>query len=241
MMTRSRRIVISGLLGLALAWIGSPARADQVWTVSVDTSQMTADYTGPFGIDFELLNGGSNSNTVTLSNFTFGGGGAVPPAVPSVGASGDLGSVVSLNDTGQFLVDFNQGFTPGTTLTFTMDSTLNGPPMGGIPDNFSMVLASSYDPINGYTPIPTMDMVSGTFFNFNINGPGTPPVSVYSSLTGDITLTVTPQGGAVPEPTSVITLFLGATGVLAAARWRRRAARRRSQAPGRKSATHGAS
>ncbi len=199
-MTLSRRIVISSLLGLALAWIGSPARADQVWTVSVDTSGMSTDpnFTGPFGIDFELINAGTNSNTVTLSNFTFGGGNAVSPAFTSAGATGDLGSVVFLNDSGQFLVDFNQGFVPGSTLTFTMDSTLNAPP--GSPDNFSMVLMSSYDTTNGYnpgtgmggTPIPTTDMVSGTFFNFNIPL-GTPPVSVFSSADGVITLTVTPQ------------------------------------------------
>jgi hypothetical protein len=234
MMTLSRRIVISSLLGLALAWIGSPARADQVWTVSVNTSQMAADYTAPFGIDFELSNGGGNSNTVTLSNFTFGGGNAVPPPFLTPGASGDLTSAVSLTDTGgAFLVDFNQQFVPGTTLTFTMDSTLIPPGPGGTPDNFSMVLFSSYDPINGYNPgtglggtlIPTTDSVSGTFFNFDINGPGLTPVSVFSSANGDITLTVTPQG-VVPEPTSAITLFIGAIGVLAANRWRRNSAAR---------------
>jgi hypothetical protein len=248
MMTLSRRIVISGLLGLALAWIGSPARADQVWTVTVNTSQMTADYTGPFGIDFELLNGGSNNNTVTLSNFQFNDGAAVAGPIASPGAMGNLGTVVTLTDTGgQFLIDFNQGFVPSsTTISFTMDSTLNAPTMGNSPDNFSMVLFSSYtgyDPTTnmGGTLIPTTDPTSAdTFFNFNIPL-GTPPVNVYSTPNADITLTVTPQG-AVPEPTSLITLFLGVTGVLAAARWRRsRAARRRSQAPVGNSATQEAS
>ena len=183
-----RRILVAGLLGLTLTLAGSGVRADQVWNVSVNTSLLAADYTAPFGIDFEML--GSNGNTVTLSNFSFGGGAAGPgPAFLTGLASGDLGSVVAVSDNAAtFLSDFNQQFTPGSTLTFTMDSTLNPPPLGGSPDNFSMVLFSSYDPVNGYNPatgsggtlIPTTDPTIGnnTFFNFDINGPGSTTVSL---------------------------------------------------------------
>jgi hypothetical protein len=232
-----RRILLACLLGLSLALTGSDTRADQVWTVSVNTSQMAGAYTAPFGIDFELV--GSNGNTVTLSSFAFGGGSAGSGPFLTGGASGTLGSVVSLSDGVNFFSDFNQQFTPGSTLTFTMDSTLIGPGPGGSPDNFSMVLFSSYDSINGFnpgtgtggTPIATNDPTGNdTFFNFNINGPGqTPVVGTWGTPTGDITLTVTPQG-VVPEPTSAITMFLGAIGVLAATRPRRNgAARSRSQ------------
>ena len=177
--------LVGGCWDVVLILAGPAARADQVWTVSLDTSQLAANYTGPFALDFELV--GSNGNTVTLSNFSFGsGGGAGPgPAFLTGGASGDLGSTVSLNDSANFFSDFNQQFTPGGTLTFTVDSTLVAPPSGGSPDNFSMVIFSGYDPVNGYnpssgtggTPIPTTDPSGNdTFFNFNINGPGSTTV-----------------------------------------------------------------
>ncbi len=151
-MTLSRRISCTLTLGLALILAGSAARGGQVWTVSLDTSRLAADYTGPFALDFELV--GSNGNTVTLSGFSFGAGGSAGPGAAFLtgGASGDLGSTVSLNDSVNFFSDFNQQFTPGSTMTFTMTSTLIAPPSGGVPDNFSMLLFGSYDPVNGFNP-----------------------------------------------------------------------------------------
>ena len=121
------------LLGFVLILAGPAARADQVWNVSLDTSQLATDYTGPFALDFELV--GSNGNTVTLSNFSFGAAAVPGPgsAFLTGGASGDLGSSVSLNDSANFFSDFNQQFTPGGTLTFTMDSTLVSPSLGRQP------------------------------------------------------------------------------------------------------------
>lgn len=123
----------------------------------------------------------------------------------------------SLNDRSSFFSDFNQQLTPGGSLTFTMDSTVVPPPSGGSPDNFSMVILEGYDPVNGYnpftgtggTPIPTTDPSGGdTFFNFNINGPGSTPVSVFPSASGDIPITVTPAS-TVPEPSSSVLMILG--------------------------------
>jgi len=216
-MSFSRQLSCRWLLGLILIMAGSAARGDQVWTVILDTSQLAANYTGPFGLDFELV--GSNGNTITLSNFAFGNGGTAGPGTAFLtgGASGDLGSIVSLNDSGaNFFSDFNQQFTPGGTLTFTMDTTLVAPPSGGNPDNFSMVIFSTYDPVNGYnpvtttggTPIPTTDPTGNdTFFNFNINGPGSTTVASFPSASGDIPITVTPAG-AVPEPGSGVLMLL---------------------------------
>ncbi len=233
-MSLSRGMLFTGLLGFVLVLSGAPARAGQVWTVSLDTSQLVANYTGPFGLDFELL--GSNGNTVTLSSFSFGSGGAGPgPAFLTGGASGDLGGTVSLNDSGNFFSDFNQQFAPGNTLTFTVDSTLVGPPSGGTPDNFSMVIFQGYDPVNGYnpftgtggSPIPTTDPSGGdTFFNFDINGPGSTTASGFPSTSGDIPITVTPQSAA-PEPSSGLIFLVGAISVGGAVLWRRNGARRR--------------
>jgi hypothetical protein len=218
-MTPSPRTLLNWLLGLLVALAGSAAHAGQIWTVTLDTSQLAADYTGPFALDFELV--GTNGNTVTLSQFSFGTGSAGPgSAFLTGGAGGSLTSSVALTDSVNFFSDFNQQFTPGATLTFTMDSTLIAPPSAGTPDNFSMVLFSNYDPVNGYNPftgtgglpIPTTDPSGNdTFFNFNITGPGTTAVSSYPSASGDISITVTPQG-TIPEPPSVVLLLLGLLG-----------------------------
>jgi len=214
---------------LVLILAGPAARADLTWTVSVDTSHIT-DYTGPFALDFELL--GTNGNTVTLKNFSFGSGGAGPGlAFLTGGASGNLGSSVSLNAV-TFFSDFNQQFTPGSTLTFTMDSTLVAPPSGGAPDNFSMVIFSNY-PAIGYpagtpTTIQTTDTSgSDTFFNFNVNGPGSTTVDSFNTPSGDISITVTPAI-VVPEPSSGVIVLLSVVCMATVIFWRRnRVGRRR--------------
>ncbi len=235
-MRLSRLMPCAGLLGFILILAGPAARADLTWTVSLDTSQLAANYTAPFALDFELV--GSNGNTVTLTNFSFGGGSAGPgSAFLTGGASGNLGSSVSLTDnTVNFFSDFNQQFTPGSTLTFTVDSTLVAPPSGGTPDNFSMVIFSGYDPVNGYnpftgtggTPIPTTDPSGAdTFFNFNVNGPGSTTVDSFPSASGNISITVTPAI-VVPEPSSGVIVLLSVVCTAAAIFWRRnRVGRRR--------------
>jgi hypothetical protein len=219
-----------GWLGITLILTlpGSLAHAGGDWTVSINTSQLAANYTGPFALDFELV--GTNGNTVTLSNFMFGASGSPGPgsAFLTGGASGSLGGTVGLTDTSSFFSDFNQQFTPGGTLTFTIDSTFLAPPAGGTPDNFSMAIFEGYDPVNGYnpylgtggTPIPTTDPSGNdTFFNFNINGPGSTSVSVFPSSAGDISITVTP--GVVPEPFSGMLTLVGLICAPAAIRWSR--------------------
>jgi PEP-CTERM motif len=224
-MSRACCIRRVGLLGLVLMLIGPSARAGQVWNVSLDTSRLAADYGGgPFALDFELI--GTNGNTVTLGAFSFGGGTAGPGlAFLTGGASGDLGSLVTLNDSANFFSDFNQQFTPGSTLSFTVDSTLVPPSPGGTPDNFSIVIFTAYDPVNGYnpftgtggTPIPTTDPTgSDTFLNMDINGPGATTPTGYPGANGDIPITITPAG-AVPEPSSGVLMILGLLGIMGVA------------------------
>jgi hypothetical protein len=181
-------------LGFVLIATASSALADQVWTVTLDTSQLATNYSGPFALDFELVD--TNGNTITLSGFSFGGGSAGPgPAFLNGGASGDLGNIVSLNDSPNFFSDFNQQFIPGATLSFTVDSTLLAPPAGGSPDNFSMVIFSAYDPVNGNnpfagtggTPIPTTDPTgSNTFIYLDVNGPGSTTATSFPGANGEI-------------------------------------------------------
>jgi hypothetical protein len=208
-MNRSYRMTWIGLVGCLLCLAETSARADESWTVTLDTSQLAVNYTSPFGLDFELI--GANGNTVTLTDFSFGNGGSAGPGAAFLtgGAGGDLGGSVVLSDAADFFSDFNQQFTPGDMLSFTVDSTVVPPPSGGIPDNFSMVIFSAYDPVNGYnpstgaggTPIPTTDPTGAdTFLSLDINGPGSTTPSGYPSVNGDVSITITPQ--SVPEPSS---------------------------------------
>jgi hypothetical protein len=219
----SRRLFQVLFVALMLVFADSAARGDQIYTVTLDTSQLATNYTGPFGIDFELV--GSNGTTVTISDISFGAGGnVVPGAFLTGGVSGDLGSSVVLNDSSNFFNDFNQGFAPGTTLTFTVDST-DVPPLPGsntAPDNFSIVIFSGYSGAvytdvsgPGGMTIPTIDPSGAdTFVNINANGsPGSNSYAGYSSLGGDIPVTVTP-GSAVPEPSSGVAMLLGVAGLL---------------------------
>ena len=224
---RSLRTTSSAcLLGFLLVAAGPSARAGQVWTVSLDTSLLVTDFSGPFGFDIELV--GTNGNTATVSDFSFGSSGAAGPgpAFLTGGASGDLATNISLNDSSSFFSDFNQQFTPGSTLSFTVDTTLVAPPPGGSPDNLSIVIFSAYDPVNGYnplagtggTPIPTTDPSgNNTFLNIDFNGPGSTTATGYPGANGDIPITVTPQ--SVPEPTSALMLFFGLLGIAGALFW----------------------
>jgi hypothetical protein len=231
-MNRSYRIASTCLLTYLFCLAGTSARADLSWTVTLDTSPLAGDYTGPFGLDFELI--GSGGNTVTLSQFSFGGGSAGPgSAFLTGGVSGDLGGSVVLNDATGFLNDFNQQFTPGGTLSFTVDSTLVPPPSGGFPDNFSMVIFYAYDPTNGYDPaggpapplIPTQDPTGlDTFLTIDVNGSGSTTAVGYSSADGSIPITVT-QINAVPEPSSALMMLFGVLGSAGARLWRRLPAR----------------
>jgi len=204
------------VLGALSIFSGTAVRADQVFTVTVDTSSLALGYTPPFGLDFELV--GGNGNTITLSNFSFGSGGSSGPGSSfSTGmASGDLASTITLGDsTASFFNDFNQQFTSGSTLSFTVDATTNAP-SGGFADNFSAVILEGYDPVNGYnplaltggTPVPTLDPSGNdTIVTLNITSPQSAPM-IY-------------QLGTVPEPSSAVILMMGLIGTSAAVAYRR--------------------
>jgi hypothetical protein len=219
---------IADLVAVAcLLILAAPAaRADLSWTVSLDTSRLAAGYTGPFGLDFEMV--GSNGNTVTLSQFSFGAGGSAGPGPASLtgGASGELSSSVTLNDNTSFLSDFNEAFTPGSVLSFDLQTTSFS---GAFPDSFSMVIFSSYagySPTSGPVPnvVPTTDPTgSDTLLTVNVNGPGSTTAIGYSSASGDIPAPeVNLAGSAVPEPPTdrIVVLVLAVAGTYACRRFR---------------------
>ena len=128
-------------LAAASALLGASAsHAAVTYYVDVNTSALVGNTSAPFALDFQLIGGANNS--VTISNFNFGGGSATSLTENYTGtASGDLGSTVSLNDATTFVNEFFQGFTPGATLSFTVNVDTNiGSPT---PDTFSFAILDS--------------------------------------------------------------------------------------------------
>jgi hypothetical protein len=225
-MRKSHRFALASLALLALTYLLPAARADFIFDVSVDTSNLSSDpsLTGPFAIDFRLIQGdGSVINSALISNINLGGGAASGSPMLTGNASGDLASSIALNDNSSFFNDFNQGFTPGSTLSFHVDLTAN---VGMVtPDEFSFALLQSYGTPN-VAEIPTGDPSgANTLLTVGITS-STPPVSTYGGVNLDqdpLTTTAT----STPEPGTLV-LSLLALGSLAAARgwklWRKSAA-----------------
>jgi hypothetical protein len=213
-MSTLRSILKTGLL---LAWLASgasTARAGFVARVSLDTAPVAGHPAAPFFLDFQLNpgSGPAPGNTAVLGDFTFSGG--APAGSPFLigGASGDLGTGVTITD-GAFSNEFIQQFTPGTQLQFTLDLTTNpatNPPM--IPDQFSFAILDST-----FTEIPTLDPSgSNTFLTINIDS-SSPTSLVFGSDPSQ-----SPAGGgppldigppvvtsAVPEPASFVLAMIG--------------------------------
>jgi hypothetical protein len=223
-MRKLHRFVLAGLAVLASTCFLPSVRADYIIAVSIDTSKLSSDanLTGPFGIDFELTSGSKDSgNTATIGGFNFGGGSSSGPS-DSLGGieSGSVSSTVTLgvNNTTTPFSDFNQGFTPGSTLSFQVDLTTNTPASSlDTPDTFTIYLLSSYSP-NGGTPIPTTDSINYTLLTGAITS-STPSIVTYGGTNPNDPITTDAavvDAVATPEPGTLV-LSLLAFGSLAGA------------------------
>jgi hypothetical protein len=154
-------------------------------TISIDTSSLAGNANAPFTLDFQLIDGSGSddgNNTVTLSDFNFGGGSLT--LVPG----SEQGGVVVSNSPLQIQMTDNSFFDdvqftidPGSTLSFNLSATSNADI--GTPDTFALaVLDSSLNnlptsnPNNGVAlveyDLPTVDptgvsqlILSGTIAN----------------------------------------------------------------------------
>src|SRR5215469_6858950 len=103
------------LVGLALLAAARASKADS-FNVSLDTSSLTGTQT----LAFELTDGdGVVDNSITLTNFSLGGGSVAAPAdyLGSTGVSGDIASGVSMDDSSLSIAIFTQQFNPGSSLS----------------------------------------------------------------------------------------------------------------------------
>ncbi len=208
--------LIAALAVQASACSLSAARADYIFDVSVDTSKLSSDLrlTGPFGVDFQLIQGDpAVVNVATIGNINLGGGSAVGnPTLTN--SSGDLTGSIALNDS-NFFSDFNQRFTPGSTLSFQVDLSMN---LGSSPNEFSFALFENYG-TSSQQEIPTTDPSGANTLLTGTITSGTSALVTYGGANPNDPITT----AATPTPTpGTLILSLLAFGSLAAARgWKR--------------------
>lgn len=126
---------------LAAVMLPAAAFGNIIHFVSIDTSPLMISPSGPFSLDFQFIDGsgiGDSNNSVTVDNFNFGTG--APVGVPFVFGSviGDLSTGIAFTDA-EFFNAFNQTFTPGAVLGFTVTMTTN-PESIDVPDQFSFAI-----------------------------------------------------------------------------------------------------
>lgn len=211
-----KRNLLGSVVALTL-WLLSTTtlHADYIFNVSVDTSNLSSVLTGPFGIDFQLIQGdGSVVNTATISNIDLGGGTAVG-AAQLTNSLGSLASGVTLNDS-NFFSDFNQQLTPGSRLSFTVDLTTNVSTTA--PDEFSFALLQNYGTTSQGNIPTTAPGGAGTLIAVNLTS-SSPTILSYGGLSGD---PLPPQASAVPEPSTLALSVISLASLGLAAGWRRR-------------------
>lgn len=197
------------LLGVAALLAPSSVLADSTYSVTVDTSSLSGTSAD---LAFDLVDGGSASNTLTISGFATDG--TLESVTPTGEVTGALPGTVTVEDSpSSFFNEYLTGIALGSSFSFNFDVTENGPGSSGTPDVFSLFLL---DPTTGLPLFTTSDPTgSDSLFTINLDGSA---LSVYSS-------SVTANSGSVPapEPNALLLMVGGVGGILLLLRRRKSA------------------
>ncbi|MGA2717256.1 MAG: hypothetical protein ABSG41_29620 [Bryobacteraceae bacterium] len=153
-------IVRTAICACLFAALSQTARGGEIYNVAVDTSALVGHPAGPFYVELAFTDGsgiGDANNTVTLSDFDFGGGSALGSPLVFGGATGSLETGVSITDS-SFLSIFDEQFAPGLQLNFSLDLTSNDD-ADGIPDRLTLYLLD-----DSGTAIPTLAPGGANYF-----------------------------------------------------------------------------
>lgn len=193
-------------LAFAAALLCTPVlHADFTFFATIDTSVMGSDPNSPFYLDFQLNQGdGPLGNTVTIGNFQFTNGAAVPATAVTFGdVSGDLSSSVVLTDSANPFNEFYQAFT-ATTTSIVFQVTMTQNPGILTPDEFTVAVLD-----NTTFQIPTDNPDGVSLLSMSITAANTAGDIVGSESTD-------PEGvTAIPEPSTWAMLSAGAILVVA--------------------------
>lgn len=184
----TKNIIAASLIALL---VSHPAWAD-TWYVTVDTSTLS----GLSGsLDFQFIAADASAPVATASVTAFSTNGVLGAATPIGDVSGNLGSTLVLGN-GPFFNDWLQGFTFGSTLSFSVNINVPTPNVSGSGTAFSLSL---YD--GSYNSL-LADPAWGAALVINANDNGTMDVLAKSA---PVSLSTSP----VPEPQTALMLLSG--------------------------------
>ena len=215
MRIRTVLFAILALLGASLV-----SQAGVVYTVTLNTAPLVG--LGPFALAFQFSDGSGTldgNNAVVLSDFQFGGGTPLTSPPPFIyvgtGISGSLDSgevdMIDNDPVGYFA----QQFTPGTTLSFLLQTSTNVDD-GGIFDLFTFGIADS-----SYNYIPTTALDGWDLLSITLNS-DTPTVATYGTDypgSTSIALDAPIVSSEVPEPATWLPVGLILGGACFRRRW----------------------
>ena len=178
--------------------------------VEINTSGLIGNSDAPFSLDFQFNDGGVlDNNLAIISNFNFSGGSATGSPTAFDGASGDIGSTVTFDNSGSFQ-ELYQTFSPGTLLSFDVALSQN---LDGItPDSFVVGILDK-----DLFSIPTTGL-GNSLFQIDVDTAGPLTLNIGVGTGGYATVTVVAT--AVPEPGSLALLAMGIAGI-ACSTWRK--------------------
>jgi hypothetical protein len=171
----------------------SSAGADSQYDVTLDTSSLSGTTAA---LTFDLLSGGgTQSNTISISNFSTNG--LITSSSSSGSVTGSIQGTASLR-TPSFFNELQQGVTLGSTISFLLDATTNGPTLGSLNDTFSLFLL---DPTASSSLTSTGDPTfSDSLLTFQIDGTPNGNLAVYSGTSPVVGIKVTPVTSSVSAP-----------------------------------------
>lgn len=199
-MKKNSLIKTSFLLAAGFILTSATSHAALAYHIIINTSTLNTlpnVANGLFSLDFQLNSGDTlNNNSATINNFTFNGGGAFGSATFFGGATGDLGSAITLTDSGAFN-EIYQAFNAGSTIQFDLFLSQNVD-TGFTPDSFTISLLD-----NTLSNITT-DSTDGanTLLHLDINSPtaGNQYAGMnFASGTGSYS-----SVAAIPEPSAIM-------------------------------------
>ena len=190
------RVLASGCL--ILGFIGSaPARADLIFNVSVDTSTLGSQ-NGYLDFQFNPGDSSAEAATATVTLFHTAGGILAQPAFLTGDAAGSLPGTLTF-DNGTVYNDAFQGFTYGTSFSFTL--TLSGPAVDFPGGTAGSAFAVSLYAADGITPLLTTDP-NGSVATVDLNATGSASIYTFPQSPTDNTPAASVTASAVPEPTT---------------------------------------
>ena len=181
----------------------SPPVSAISYQVSIDTSALEG---APFALVYDLIDGGTPANAVTISDFVTDG--TLGEVSTVGGVFGGLPWGFTLIDTEFFFNEYAHVISTSTNITFRFTTSSNGPAPGSVSDTFSVFLLD----IESGTPLfDTSDPVgAASLFTFQIDD-GLGLLSVYSPMPpSGVRWTVT----AVPEPDAAWLFLCGLLAVI---------------------------